>query len=462
MTSNWLSLGVIMLDIKYVEWRKGVAYYRRRIPNNIQNIYQTGSKRKSHEFFSLKTRAFDEAAVLAQRHTDRLDKEWGILSSDTSQSLRERARAGALLQRLGIRLGEANLPDRCDPVLEKHTDEFIEDLYDERDPRGQLDYRNLPEHGRIAFELAYGTPEEIKKHTTPTFSQCVEKYLYFNPDRNHDEQFHRSVRLFMDLSGDQAIDSYKRADAHKFVEAILKRGSKSATVKRYCAQVRPVFNVAITELEVAMSNPFAKITIPNLNEDATERRPFGFAQIKKIQERCLEMGDDKRLLIALLSDTGMRLSEAVGLYTSDLCVDADYPYLNIVKNDLRRIKTPGSIRRVPLVGAALDSSKVLLASRPEGPLFPTFVTKEGTKANSLSYSLKKWLLSEELCTKDLSLHSFRHSLRDRLRNAGVPSDAANRIGGWANAGVGEGYGRGHDLSVLFKYMQQMIEYEQQK
>ena len=39
--------------------------------------------------------------------------------------------------------------------------------------------------------------------------------------------------------------------------------------------------------------------------------------------------DDMRWLVALLSDTGMRLGEAVGLVKSDIILDDDIPHVNI-------------------------------------------------------------------------------------------------------------------------------------
>ena len=51
------------------------------------------------------------------------------------------------------------------------------------------------------------------------------------------------------------------------------------------------------------------------------------------------------------------------------------------------------------------------------------------------------------------MHSFRHSIRDRLRAVECPSDVIDQIGGWATEGVGQGYGKGHDLQVCAKWMQ---------
>ena len=50
------------------------------------------------------------------------------------------------------------------------------------------------------------------------------------------------------------------------------------------------------------------------------------------------------------------------------------------------------------------------------------------------------------------IHSFRHSLRDRLRAVQCPSDIIDQIGGWQTAGVGQEYGHGYKLDVLGEWM----------
>ncbi len=53
------------------------------------------------------------------------------------------------------------------------------------------------------------------------------------------------------------------------------------------------------------------------------------------------------------------------------------------------------------------------------------------------------------------IHSFRHSLRDRLRAVECPSDIVDSIGGWKTSGVGNGYGNGYPLEVLEKWMEKI-------
>ena len=53
------------------------------------------------------------------------------------------------------------------------------------------------------------------------------------------------------------------------------------------------------------------------------------------------------------------------------------------------------------------------------------------------------------------IHSFRHSLRDRLRAVECPSDIVDAIGGWKTSGVGHGYGNGYPLEVLGRWLEAM-------
>ncbi len=43
-------------------------------------------------------------------------------------------------------------------------------------------------------------------------------------------------------------------------------------------------------------------------------------------------------------------------------------------------------------------------------------------------------------------------LRDRLRAVECPSEIIDQLGGWSLKSVGQGYGRGYELSKLKKWM----------
>jgi integrase len=59
--------------------------------------------------------------------------------------------------------------------------------------------------------------------------------------------------------------------------------------------------------------------------------------------------------------------------------------------------------------------------------------------------LNKWL--KAYVPAGCVAHSFRHSLRDRLRAVECPSEIVDQIGGWARSTVGEAYGNGFPTEV---------------
>ncbi|WP_230801812.1 tyrosine-type recombinase/integrase [Seohaeicola saemankumensis] len=269
------------------------------------------------------------------------------------------------------------------------------------------------------------------------------------------DQFERAWGLLLEITGDISLDHLKREHGNEFVNRLMKRGVGAETIKRYLSQVRPVITTGILEFELNRTNPFERLTIPNADEAQRKpRKPFSNDQLQAIQAVCRAVNDERRWVIAMLSDTMARLAEIVGLKKQDVYLDADVPHIVIRPNELRRLKNKNSARVVPLVGAALWAAQQ--AIRTEGDfLFQSLIPKRSTgdfNANGISSALNKWLKDNELAHAGQTLHSFRHTMKDRLRDVEAPKELSDRIGGWAGQGVGETYGQGHSLPVMQRYM----------
>ena len=97
-----------------------------------------------------------------------------------------------------------------------------------------------------------------------------------------------------------------------------------------------------------------------------------------------------RWLIALLSDSGMRLGEAVGLLKEDFHLDDEIAYVDVRPHAWRFIKDQRQ-RCVPLVGASLWAAKrVVNANHDSSFAFPRYASEKGANANSASGALNKW------------------------------------------------------------------------
>ena len=79
-------------------------------------------------------------------------------------------------------------------------------------------------------------------------------------------------------------------------------------------------------------------------------------------------------------------------------------------------------------------------------MFPRYCNETECQSNSASAALNKWL--KTVAGADYVMHSFRHSMRDRLRAVNCPADMINQIGGWSKKSVGEHYGEGYSLSAI--------------
>jgi integrase len=299
------------------------------------------------------------------------------------------------------------------------------------------------------------------KHSTPLsggdvsevyLSDALEYYLKLK-GLGKSELFHqtanRSIDYVLSSLGDRDLSEYSTADAGKFRDALLKRGLVSSSVKRIFSSVKSIVNMAIKEQGLNISNPFAGIYMPDL-DDVKKRKPISIDNIKKIQAACRKEDDDIRWAISLISDTGMRLSEAIGLRREDIVIDGEVPFVVIKGNSKRRLKTKQSERIVPLVGSSLWAAKRLLKYGGDDFLFERYNKGGSTNANSASGALNKWI---KFITGDrVVIHSFRHSMRDRLRAVECPSDVIDQIGGWSKGSIGQNYGDGYAVSILWKWM----------
>ena len=265
------------------------------------------------------------------------------------------------------------------------------------------------------------------------------------------EASERSIRYLIDCVGHDSLTDLVSSDAGKFRDYLFDRGMASASVKRVISSAGAILNIAIKEYGLERPNIFKGTFIP-ADAKTKKRLPVPDDALMKVQAECRSLDDQQRWMIALISDTGMRLSEACGLLSSDINLDCNIPHIQLVPHPWRRLKTPSSIRQIPLVGASFWAAQRIKASGYTFA-FPKYCSEQKCNSNSASAALNKWLKprTEGRCV----IHSFRHSLRDRLRVVECPADIIDAIGGWTTEGVGQAYGTGHALQIKSKWMEKI-------
>ncbi len=385
--------------VPYLYTKRGVFYLQKRVPADLQHQYGRPFIRKS-----LRTKDPKQANRLANSLVDGLDREW----LDLRFGISEETPASDLLflQREQVIL----LSDAC------------------------ADYCRMK--GRTDDKKFRQLAERVTDHV-------------------------------ISLSGDKALSAYTIHDAKAFRDALKARGAAPTTIKRNFAvirsmtnsekrnfsTIRSIINLCIQEHGLDCRNAFSRVYLPDL-EDNKKRKPIPLENIRRIQRDCRVEDDEARWLVALIADTGMRLSEAAGLHIDDIVLEDDTPYINLTQHPWRSLKTKGSQRQIPLVGSALWAARrIREANSVSQYAFPRYNKTTTTNANSASAAINKWLRPRvpEGCV----IHSFRHSLRDRLRAVECPSDMIDQIGrlghSWRRSGVWRWLRHRQEVGVVVGY-----------
>jgi integrase len=263
----------------------------------------------------------------------------------------------------------------------------------------------------------------------------------------------RSIKYLKDCLGCRSLDQYTSADAAKLRDWLVSRGLGSSSVQRNFSCIKAVVNFVILELGLTCRNPFSGVYLHGDNA-SKKRKPISLDNLKRLQAKCLQVDDDLRHLVALISDTGMRLSEATGLMNSDIKLDCDYPHIVIKPHPHRSLKTLSSERIVPLVGQSLWAARRIIESTDSLYCFPRYTSSSGCNANSASAAINKWI--KTVAGAEAVIHGLRHSFRDRLRSVEAPSEVIDQLGGWSLKTVGQGYGDGYQLDILSKWIKKIV------
>ena len=299
-------------------------------------------------------------------------------------------------------------------------------------------------------------PSEPDPEDVVLFSEATELYLRLK-GTDKAKTFHgaarRACRYLSQCCGDKDLGDIKRSDATKLRDFLVEKGLSGSSIVRVFTTIKAVFNFVCSEYGLDLKNPFSGVYM-NRTDGVKERVPVPQKAIARVQSECVKLDDDIRWISALISDTGMRLSEAVGLAKADIVLDHPHPHVVIKPHPWRRLKTEGSKRIVPLVGSALWAAKRATEASTRDHLFPRYIRNGDCLSNSASAAINKWL--KHHIPRDCSIHSFRHSMRDRLRAVQCPFDIVNQIGGWSTAGVGNAYGTGYGLDVMHGWMEKVV------
>ena len=388
---------MVVAEVPYTFKKRGIYYFVRYIPSDLSDRYS--SARISYSLRTKSPRLATKRSLIAAAQ---LDEYWDKLRDDSGEIPQQHFAATDPVRTKEVVSSVPNLG----PLLSDATSQYL----------------------------------RLKGHNRPkTFAASA----------------HRACGYLFATSGDKHLAEYSKKDATAFRDALFERGMNGASVGRVLGTIKSIYNFAVNENGLDVQNPFSNVYFDR-KIGVSARQPISADDIKKIQTACLDKDDPIRWLVALISDSGLRLAEGAGLLIDDIHIElSGISYVEVKPHPWRRLKTASSSRIVPLVGASLWAARRIVEENDKGFAFPRYNKDDQTNSNSASAALNKWI--KQIGSDTAMMHAFRHSMRDRLREVGAQSELVDQIGGWSNSGnVGQSYGSGYSLKVMHEWMNKVV------
>jgi integrase len=300
---------------------------------------------------------------------------------------------------------------------------------------GPLTVRSLAE-AFIKADFGDGPGERPKVPTKTADDKLLETYLEHRNVTGHFEREARNVwALYKRLTDSKPLKDADRDDGRKLVAHFEGEGLKSATIEKKIGWLNAMAHLAIREGRLKF-NPFSSV-VPK-RDDEEKRLPLADPDMKAIKRNLARLDKADQLLVRLLASTGMRLSEAFEIDGEEK--ERGVRYVIVGK------KTEQSLRRVPLPAAVLP----YLPKSIKGPLFVR--TKHKDPPDAASKRLNRFLDDCGIADPRKVVHSLRHRAQDRLRAASCPEDVRWEILGHEKETVAAGYGEGHPVPLLKRWI----------
>ena len=143
-----------------------------------------------------------------------------------------------------------------------------------------------------------------------TLSEALETYLTqkgASKPKTFNAAAQRACSYLVDACGAKTLAEYTRADALSYRDYLIAKGLVGSSVSRVMSSIRAIFNFAISEYALDLKNPFVGMYFDK-SAGVSKRLPIPIDDIIKVQHLCRTLDDDLRWLVALISDTGMRLA----------------------------------------------------------------------------------------------------------------------------------------------------------
>ncbi len=241
------------------------------------------------------------------------------------------------------------------------------------------------------------------------------------------DDYRRSIeQRAIPFFGRQRLAEIEPADVRRFARSLEDLGLAPGTVRKYLQPVKALFGEAVDDGTLPL-DPSARVRVRARRQDADRDEPAK-AMTREELERLLAATPARWLpFFSLLAETGLRISEILGLDWPDLQL-GDRPTLKVrrqfYRGEMRKTKTATGRRVLPISAGAASWAEANLPNLPVGAVF---TTRTGLRLSDRNVRRALDSVTEDLGLGWVTPHVFRHSCASRLLSDGR---SIRQVAGW--------------------------------
>lgn len=338
--------------------------------------------------------------------------------------------------------------------------------------------------------------DEVTEHQK-SISEVFDEYIAEQQVNDKTKEKRRAeFNAFIELNGDLTIGKIDKNLARKYKQDLqkvpvnhkqkFKGESLKETVKKeltgykllsiksinsYIQTMTAVINWAIDNGYYNKNNPFTGTKLKESKNKEKPREPFSTQQLQilfsspvytgcKSKGRRTEKGGniikDSLYWLPILSlFSGARMQELCQLRFEDIIEIDKIPCFKISDEEYdQSTKSSSSIRTIPIHKQVIELGFLdYVKKQQSGRLFPCIeMSKSGNYSNTFSKRFGRYMDSCFTNKGKTSFHSFRHTIADAFRDAGVQEEIANLVTGHKNKSVYSNYGSSDKTKLLKKHL----------
>ena len=253
----------------------------------------------------------------------------------------------------------------------------------------------------------------VEKNASPHTCRCYRR------DLEGFQDFLKNSGMLLGPTGKVEIEKVDRTAIRKYL-SFLHRKNRKSSIARKISALRSFFKYLVRE-QVIFSNPAKGVSTPKVEKTLpttlTVDEAFRLMDLpKNISEKSSEGSKERglrdRAILELLYSSGLRVSELVGLNSSQL--DLDLGIVRVMGKGRKERIVPVGAKANEALGAYLEERGAL----KEGE--PIFVNSLGGRltARSVGRLMKRYTRQSGIFRK-VSPHSLRHTFATHLLDAGA-------------------------------------------